>query len=37
MLGAAVNPKLWLADDLLKEIAGELGREESFRPTEVGV
>ncbi|MFA9490838.1 MAG: GMC oxidoreductase [Anaerolineales bacterium] len=37
MLGAAVNPKLWLADDLLKEIAGELGRPESFRPTEVGV
>ncbi len=37
MLGAEENPRLWLADHLLKEIAGDLGRQETFRPTEVGI
>jgi cholesterol oxidase len=36
MLGVAPNPKLWPTDALLKEIAGELGQEESFQPTRVG-
>jgi cholesterol oxidase len=37
MLGVATNPRLWPADDALKEIAGEMGREETFQPTDVGV
>ena len=37
MLGAAQNPRLWLTDQILNEIARELDREESFKPTEVGV
>ncbi len=37
MLGAVINPHLWAADETLKEIAGELGEEATFRPTEVGV
>ncbi|MCS7246990.1 MAG: GMC family oxidoreductase [Anaerolineales bacterium] len=37
MLGVSPNPKLWHADQILKEIAMELGRETTFRPTEVGV
>jgi len=36
MLGVAPNPCLWPADGALKEIAGELGREVSFKPTTVG-
>jgi cholesterol oxidase len=31
MLGVARNPRLWLADSLLKDIAGELGAENSFQ------
>jgi cholesterol oxidase len=34
MLGAVQNPRLWKADEILKEIASELGRENTFRPTE---
>jgi cholesterol oxidase len=37
MLGAATNPKFWLADDTLKEIASGLGQASTFRATEVGV
>ena len=37
MLGAVPNPKLWAADETLKEIAAELGEGATFRPTEVGV
>ncbi len=37
MLGVVPNPKLWPADEILREIAGILGTQETFRPTEVGV
>jgi cholesterol oxidase len=37
MLGAIQNPRLWAADETLKEIAATLGQGASFRPTEVGV
>ncbi len=37
MLGAIQNPRLWVADETLKEIASSLGQEATFRPTEVGV
>jgi cholesterol oxidase len=37
MLGVAVNPKLSPADDVLKEIAEDLGQGQTFRPTNVGV
>jgi cholesterol oxidase len=36
MLGVAENPRLWPADDVLKEIAAELGREDTFHPTQGG-
>ena len=37
MLGVTVNPRLWCADEKVKEIAKELGHGTTFRPTEVGV
>ncbi|MBC8506977.1 MAG: GMC family oxidoreductase [Anaerolineales bacterium] len=37
MLGVATNPKLWFADEKMKEIAEELGYADTFIPTEVGV
>ncbi len=37
MLGVARNPKLWAADEHLREIAGELGYADSFHATDVGV
>ncbi len=37
MLGVTRNPKLWAADEHLREIAGELGYAESFHATDVGV
>src|SRR5574341_1862469 len=37
MLGVATNPQLWSADHALKEIAEDLERGDTFRPTEVGV
>jgi len=37
MLGVTRNPRLWAADDVLKEIAEELEQGDTFRPTEVGV
>ncbi len=37
MLGAAKNPLLTRGDEVLREIAREMGREEHFHPTEVAV
>ncbi|MCA9992691.1 MAG: GMC family oxidoreductase [Anaerolineales bacterium] len=37
MLGTATNPRLWPADYLLRDIATELGREETFSATPVGI
>jgi cholesterol oxidase len=37
MLGVNENPKLWPADHLLLEIATELGQEDTFEPTPVGI
>jgi len=37
MLGVTTNPRLWEADQALKEIATSLGRANTFRPTKVGV
>jgi cholesterol oxidase len=36
MLGVAINPKLWPADDVLKEIADKMGQGSTFRPTYTG-
>ena len=36
MLGVTENPRLWPADHVLREIARELGTEQSFHPTTVG-
>jgi cholesterol oxidase len=36
MLGVARNPKLWKADEVLKQIAEERGMGPTFRPTDVG-
>jgi cholesterol oxidase len=37
MLGVTRNPKLWHADQKMNEIAEELGRGQTFHPTDVGV
>jgi len=37
MLGAARNPKLWKADEVLKQFADERGQSQTFRATEIGV
>jgi cholesterol oxidase len=37
MLGVTTNPRMWKADDVMKEIAAEWGVADSFRPTDVGV
>ncbi|RHX92263.1 GMC family oxidoreductase [Leptospira stimsonii] len=37
MLGVTQNPQLYESDYILKEIAEEMGRGETFRPTPVGV
>ncbi len=36
MLGAARNPKLWKADEILRQIAAGRGMEDTFRATDVG-
>ena len=36
MLGVARNPKLWKADELLKQFANERGMGHTFRATDVG-
>ena len=37
MLGTAENPSFWPADHHLYEIAKELGNEDTFKPTPVGI
>ncbi|MGB9674439.1 MAG: FAD-dependent oxidoreductase [Anaerolineales bacterium] len=37
MLGVEANPRLWKADELMQEIAQELGKEHTFRACDVGV
>jgi cholesterol oxidase len=37
MLGVARNPRSWPADRVMREIAEEMGQEETFEPTTVGV
>ena len=37
MLGVAVNPKMTRADEVLRQVAAEMGVERSFHPTEVAV
>lgn len=37
MLGTAPNPRLWPADNILKEIADEIGQGHTFKPTPVGI
>ena len=37
MLGVTLNPRLWPADFVLKQIAQELGQAHTFHPTPVGV
>ncbi len=37
MLGVTPNPKFTHADEKMKEIADELGKGQTFKPTEVGV
>jgi len=36
MLGVARNPRLWKADEVLQQMASELGMAHTFRATEVG-
>ena len=36
MLGAARNPRLWKADEILEQIARERGMDSTFRATDVG-
>ncbi len=37
MLSVAENPRFWPADHMLHEIATEMGREETFKPTPVAI
>ncbi|MBR31231.1 MAG: cholesterol oxidase [Spirochaetaceae bacterium] len=37
MLGVETNPKLWEADELLKDTATDMGFGDSFKPTPAGV
>ncbi|EFO80016.1 GMC oxidoreductase family [Oscillochloris trichoides DG-6] len=37
MLGVATNPRQWPADQVLREVAAELGQEATAHPTETGV
>lgn len=37
ILGVTENPNLWESDHLLRDYAGEIGRKQHFRPTEVGI
>jgi len=37
MMGVTSTPRLWPADDVLKSIANDLQKSDTFRPTEVGV
>ncbi len=37
MLGVTENPRFWPADFVLRDIATELGREDTFKPTPVAI
>ena len=37
MLGVTENPRLWESDKLLHDYAREIGRENEFKPTQVGI
>ena len=37
MLGVHVNPRLWKSDHMMREIAREMGQEDTFHPTEVAI
>jgi cholesterol oxidase len=37
MLGVTENPKLWPGDELVRDYARDIGREQHFNPTEVGI
>lgn len=37
MLGVSRNPRLWKADEILRGIAKDLGMEDSFHATDVGI
>src|SRR5512139_4050000 len=37
MLGVTPSPRIWTADEKMREIAGELGYADTFQPTDVGV
>ena len=37
MLGVVTNPRFWPTDHMLKDYAREIGREEFFKPSDVGV
>ena len=37
MMGATINPRLEIGDETLRKIAAELGKEDRFEPTNVGV
>jgi cholesterol oxidase len=37
MLGVVTNPRFWPTDHMLEDYAREIGREEFFKPSEVGV
>ncbi|CAN5638690.1 GMC family oxidoreductase [soil metagenome] len=37
MLGVAPNPRLWPADEVLRDVAADLGVEGTFQATDVGV
>ncbi len=37
MLGVTTNPRLWPADELVREVAADLGVADTFQPTDVGV
>lgn len=37
MLGVTRNPRLWPADEILRDIASELGKADTFKPTPVGI
>jgi cholesterol oxidase len=37
MLGVTTNPEIYKADEMLRDYGKEIGREDHFKPTEVGV
>ncbi|GAB2856300.1 GMC family oxidoreductase [Myroides odoratimimus subsp. xuanwuensis] len=37
MLGVTRNPRMWRSDEILREVAADLGVEDTFRATDVGV